>query len=350
VASSIAKNEVIASKRRALVVALAADGVTPLWRGGSLAGRAFVGGASSLAAALGTFTNVRKAFSFTSFTFTANSTTDRITKADHGLETGDGPVQLTNSGGALPGGLAQGTNYYFVKIDQNTGKLAATLADAYAGLTIDITSNGTGTHTMQSVATTQRGLDGEFIYEFTQSETNIDASELVIYLDDKRRAFTASAATDAITLTTHNLYTGMAIMVSTDSGTLPAELSPNTLYYVIRIDADTFKLATTFANALAGTAINLTTDGSGVLYLDPAVFRTRTSVGFVNGPADFWNYVLENGRSGADLLRLAARSLVAKFSKSGNDYVIRDLADSKDSHSSTVTTSGKTSSTIIDPS
>lgn len=55
---------------------------------------------------------------------------DTITITDHGYETGDGPLQLSNSGGALPGGLAADTDYWVVKIDDNTIALAASPGDA----------------------------------------------------------------------------------------------------------------------------------------------------------------------------------------------------------------------------
>lgn len=42
-----------------------------------------------------------------------------------------------------------------------------------------------------------------------------------------------------------------------------AGLTTGTAYYVIKIDADNIKLATTLANANAGTAINITSDGTG---------------------------------------------------------------------------------------
>lgn len=79
-------------------------------------------------------------------TFTA-ATTDIITAAAHGLLTGD-QVQVS-SGTTLPAGLAAATYYYFYKIDENTGKLCPTLADAVAGTNfINITDTGTGVHTI----------------------------------------------------------------------------------------------------------------------------------------------------------------------------------------------------------
>lgn len=72
----------------------------------------------------------------------------------------------------------------------------------------------------------------------------------------------ASSTTDALTSTAHGMATGDSGYIST-AGTLPAGLSTNTLYWVIVVDANTFKLATSLANALAGTAIDLTTNGAG---------------------------------------------------------------------------------------
>ena len=76
--------------------------------------------------------------------------------------------------------------------------------------------------------------------------------------------FTSVAnATDTITLTAHGLLTGDGPCQITTTGAVPAGLAVLTDYWVIRTGANTFKLATSLANALAGTAIDLTTDGSG---------------------------------------------------------------------------------------
>jgi hypothetical protein len=53
------------------------------------------------------------------------------------------------------------------------------------------------------------------------------------------------------------------VVVFTTTGTLPAPLAISTPYYLIPRTTTTFKLATTFANAVAGTAIALTTAGTG---------------------------------------------------------------------------------------
>lgn len=69
---------------------------------------------------------------------------------------------------------------------------------------------------------------------------------------------------NTITLAAHNFNLGQVVR-GTSTGTLPAGLSTGVDYYVIVVDANTIKLATSLANAQAGTAINITdygTDGA----------------------------------------------------------------------------------------
>lgn len=79
--------------------------------------------------------------------------------------------------------------------------------------------------------------------------------------------FTADAGTDVITFTStasnpSNLLTGTRMRLTTTT-TLPAGLATATDYYYIRVSDSTGKLATSYANAIAGTAINITDAGTG---------------------------------------------------------------------------------------
>ncbi len=79
--------------------------------------------------------------------------------------------------------------------------------------------------------------------------------------------FTADASTDIITMTStanipSNILTGTRVQLTTTT-TLPAGLALATNYFVIKVTDSTFKLATTYANAIAGTAINITDAGTG---------------------------------------------------------------------------------------
>lgn len=96
------------------------------------------------------------ALTFTAKIFTAANASEIFTATAHGLLTGDGPVRLTNSGGALPAGVSLATDYYIIKIDANTFYLATTRANAFAGTNLAITGDGTGTHTLSATASTRR--------------------------------------------------------------------------------------------------------------------------------------------------------------------------------------------------
>jgi hypothetical protein len=76
-------------------------------------------------------------------------------------------------------------------------------------------------------------------------------------------------ATDQLTIVGHGLNTGDGFnaIYSPDGGAIPTGLAPVTDYWAIRVDADHVKLADSSANALAGTAIDITSAGSGTLQL-----------------------------------------------------------------------------------
>lgn len=87
------------------------------------------------------------------------------------------------------------------------------------------------------------------------------------------------ASSDAITLTAHPLVTGEKVTYSNGGGTSVVGLTSGSSYYVINATANTIKLATTPAHALAGTAIAIA-DGVGASHtLTPnytATFKVNT--------------------------------------------------------------------------
>lgn len=74
------------------------------------------------------------------FSFTADATNDQLTMAGHGLVTGDGAGLVL----ADAGGLAENTEYWAIRIDDDHVQLATSQANALAGNEVDITSNGSG--------------------------------------------------------------------------------------------------------------------------------------------------------------------------------------------------------------
>ncbi len=72
----------------------------------------------------------------------------------------------------------------------------------------------------------------------------------------------STASTDTLELEGHGLETGDTLQLrATEGGTLSAPLVATTTYYAIKVDDSRFKVATSSANASAGTAVDLTTTG-----------------------------------------------------------------------------------------
>lgn len=79
--------------------------------------------------------------------------TDLITVGSNNTKWVTGmPVVLTTSGSA-PGGLTAGSTYYVIRASATTIKLASSLANAQNGTGIDITSQGSGNHTITATLT-----------------------------------------------------------------------------------------------------------------------------------------------------------------------------------------------------
>lgn len=79
-----------------------------------------------------------------------------------------------------------------------------------------------------------------------------------------------------INLAGHGYQTGQVVRVTISAGALPAPLAAGVDYFVIRVDAGVFKLATSLANALAGTAIVFTDVGD---VSETVTFTTQANVG-----------------------------------------------------------------------
>lgn len=86
--------------------------------------------------------------------------------------------------------------------------------------------------------------------------------------------FTADAGSDVCTTAT--APDDRSPVRLTTTGTLPAGLATNTDYFVIRVSATTFKLATSWENSRVGTAINITDAGTGTHTI------TTTNPGTIN--------------------------------------------------------------------
>lgn len=108
-----------------------------------------------------------------------------------------------------------------------------------------------------------------------------------VNLEVPRRTIPTTAvniSTEVITYNAHGLANGEALKYYANGGTAMAGLTNATTYYAIRVDANTFKLAATREEALAGTpVINITGTGNNGQYFDLTDAITATAVAALGG-------------------------------------------------------------------
>ena len=94
-----------------------------------------------------------------------------------------------------------------------------------------------------------------------------------------------STANSTLTFTGHRFITGQRVTYST-TGTTIGGLSSGSVYYVIKTDQNTLKLASSYVNALASTSITLTSLGAGSTHTLNVAFdsvNTKFKATFNNG-------------------------------------------------------------------
>lgn len=107
-----------------------------------------------------------------------------------------------------------------------------------------------------------------------------DISIQAVYTDatPANKAFASTdviIADDTVTIAAHGFVTGLKVQLTT-SGTLPTGVVVLTNYFIIKVDANTIKFASSLANAVAGTAIDLTGAGAGNSSVNPVALGTST--------------------------------------------------------------------------
>lgn len=76
--------------------------------------------------------------------FTANADSDLLNISGHPYLNGDGPLRVSNSGGALPTGLVADTDYWIRDVDGDNFRVSLTPG----GSRVDITGAGSGTNSI----------------------------------------------------------------------------------------------------------------------------------------------------------------------------------------------------------
>ena len=125
-----------------------------------------------------------------------------------------------------------------------------------------------------------------------------DALERAVVTGD----VTTGVGTSNIELTGHGFSTGDVVKYSANGGTVLGGLSDENTYYVIRVDKDNFQLATSSANATAGTEIDFTGTGNNAQAFGLSTGTVAELTGAPAGPAASRTSVIEGVYSnGIDL-------------------------------------------------
>lgn len=201
------------------------------------------------------------------------------------------------------GGLVSDKQYFTIYLSATSIKLAATKEDAVRGIFVPLTSFPAGSHVIEV-----KGSNGNLLYDTQTREqvlytpgqytNNLRSGDQVTYRGQRRidasvasgttmyikdaqtgseesytltnnsdlvssqfgtDVATVDLSTNTLTATNHVFYTGEQLHYSGHSGTA---LDVDSVVYAIRTGNNTFKLATTFENAINNISIDITT-GAG---------------------------------------------------------------------------------------
>ena len=127
---------------------------------------------------------------------------------------------------------------------------------------LDGTAGTSGTVTFQVGANSSQSISVRFgDFETLKTENTVAAAKV-------------TNGSNLIEIADHGYSTGDEVIYAHGGGTAIAGLTTATKYFVIRLSADTFSLATTEANADAGTVLAITGDGN-----DAQTFTKTSSYG-----------------------------------------------------------------------
>jgi len=154
-------------------------------------------------------------------------------------------------------------------------------ANANAGTsTFDIASTS-NTYTTNRVETTRFQLDSTYASTAVFTSGANKFSNFRVFKADV--GGDVNITNDTITLLSHPYLTGDQVKY-VSGGTEPGGLTNGLTYYVIRVDANTIKLASTLSNASAGTAVDINGLGAGSGHvLESAVVWGDAVTGLVTG-------------------------------------------------------------------
>ena len=188
---------------------------------------------------------------------------DQISIPSHGFSQGE-LVQYDAVGQTVIGGLTSGSPYYIILVDGDNIKLSTSLENATAGTAVNITTAGVGRHRILSLS---KSPDGTYTIATIPSATTFTVSAGG-FVPAIVKTFTPRTVVDTqqnnIKLVSHGFLTTTKVRYNNNSGTSIGGLTHLSDYYVVAINKDYIRLATTAENAASGVVIAFSSFGAGV--------------------------------------------------------------------------------------
>jgi|688.fasta_scaffold03066_8 hypothetical protein len=239
----------------------------------------------------------------------------------HGLRTGTA-VEYNTTGTAI-GGLTDSTTYYVIRVSKNWFRLASSEQNAIDGVSITLTSKGTGTDHTITTSTVSGEVLGPGTVTITAGETTITGTdtnfpslftrgnEFFVYESQTIGAnvtvSSINTTTDVITTSaSHGYITEDAVFVSSDS--TPGGITEDGIYYVNVLSSTTLQLHPTPATATANTnKIDITSSGTSVILNE------------IIGIGATYNATIESINSTTEII---ARESVANTTLTSSEYAV----------------------------
>ncbi len=202
-----------------------------------------------------------------------NETTNVFTVTGHNMRTGTKLTYTSNGTNIVHSGgtLADATAVFVIRVDEDTFKIASSLSNALAGTALDITNDGNDSNSfVGDTATATATVSGGKVTGITVTAVGSDyqsAPTVTVAAAngtgnlDLTDGAVLVAADDEIVVSSGFygvIATGEAVTYSDGGGTAPTGLVDTTVYFLIKSGtANKISLASTYANAVAGTKITL---------------------------------------------------------------------------------------------
>lgn len=167
--------------------------------------------------------------------------------------------------------LTETTDWAANSSSQTTARNITVAINANATLAAQVIASSAA-----AVVTVTALTPGRYNYSVSASTTGLATSGFSVGL-----AGDVDVSNDLFSETAHGLTTGYGVRYDTTSGSAPGGLTTGTTYFAIKFNEDKYKLASSSNNAIAGTAINITSTPTGLssYTMTPATF-TAGSAGF----------------------------------------------------------------------